>query len=152
MLDLAEALRGQASSSESSLFTWSSLFNNQNTTFVNENLEFLETIEEEDVTIVPNEVIEDGLELWRGYLVGFFVEKRMPFPMVKSTLDRAWKTKAAYEISTDRDLFYFKFMDYEDRQKVLDGGPIFIAGRIFIIRPWSEDLEYQREHLKSVPI
>ncbi|KAF9626206.1 hypothetical protein IFM89_031333 [Coptis chinensis] len=55
-------------------------------------------------------------------------------------------------ISTDRDLFYFKFMDYEDRQKVLDGGPIFIAGRIFIIRPWSKDLQYQREHLKLVPI
>ncbi|KAF9604144.1 hypothetical protein IFM89_002819 [Coptis chinensis] len=35
---------------------------------------------------------------------------------------------------------------------VLDSGPIFIAGRIFIVMPWSEEVESQRENISSLPI
>ncbi|KAF9621712.1 hypothetical protein IFM89_027330 [Coptis chinensis] len=41
------------------------------------------------------------------------------------------------ELTTDRDLFYFTFTVDEDRKIALEGGPIFIVGRIFIIRPWN---------------
>ncbi|KAF9607838.1 hypothetical protein IFM89_002055 [Coptis chinensis] len=37
----------------------------------------------------------------------------------------------------DKDLFYFKFFNKEDRQIVIDHGPLFLAGRIFVVRSWS---------------
>ncbi|KAF9613676.1 hypothetical protein IFM89_009639 [Coptis chinensis] len=55
-------------------------------------------------------------------------------------------------MTIDKNLFYFKFSDLEDRQRALESGPVFVAGRIFIIRPWSEDLETDRDNLKTVPI
>ncbi|KAF9626345.1 hypothetical protein IFM89_032194 [Coptis chinensis] len=105
---------GQASSSANPPFSWSSLFHDKSPTFVNEQLEFVESTSVDDVIEVPRFVLEEGIEQWSEFLVGYFVEKRMPFPLVKRTLKRIWKTKANYEISTDKNLFYFKFSDDED--------------------------------------
>ncbi|KAF9619282.1 hypothetical protein IFM89_006469 [Coptis chinensis] len=85
-------------------------------------------------------------------MVGIFIDKRLPFPLVKRILEKTWKTTASYEISTDDDLFYFKFSNDEDRKTVLEGEPIFVADRIFMIRQWSEELEYQRSLINTIPI
>ncbi|KAF9598345.1 hypothetical protein IFM89_027052 [Coptis chinensis] len=52
----------------------------------------------------------------------------------------------------DKDLFYFKFINDEDRQLVLENGPIFLAGRIFEVRTWSPEVEQQRNKIKVLPI
>ncbi|KAF9620923.1 hypothetical protein IFM89_015320 [Coptis chinensis] len=105
--------------------TWSSLFSNISSSSSVEDgkLECFNISDVEDVVEVPTDIQDIGTELWKEYLVGFFADKRMPLPLVKKTLERVWKTKASYEISTDRDLFYFKFLDSSDRQLVLEGGP-----------------------------
>ncbi|KAF9610146.1 hypothetical protein IFM89_020278 [Coptis chinensis] len=52
----------------------------------------------------------------------------------------------------DRELFYFKFFNDEDKQTVIDHGPIFLAGRIFVVRPWSPTVEEYRNGIKVVPL
>ncbi|KAF9598856.1 hypothetical protein IFM89_031976 [Coptis chinensis] len=53
----------------------------------------------------------------------------------------------------DRELFYFKFINDEDRRFVIEHGPLFLAGRIFVVRAWSESIELHREKkINSVPI
>ncbi|KAF9598617.1 hypothetical protein IFM89_028286 [Coptis chinensis] len=51
---------------------------------------FLDVIEQE----IPRDIIEEGISLWKDHLVGFFVEKRLPFPVgVHSTLDQELETQ-----------------------------------------------------------
>ncbi|KAF9613585.1 hypothetical protein IFM89_009255 [Coptis chinensis] len=52
----------------------------------------------------------------------------------------------------DQNLFYFKFVNDEDRQLVIDHGPLFLAGRIFVVRPWFPALENLRNGITALPI
>ncbi|KAF9601650.1 hypothetical protein IFM89_021116 [Coptis chinensis] len=52
----------------------------------------------------------------------------------------------------DRELFYFKFFNDEDKQMVIDQGSIFLAGRILVVRPWSTIVEEYRNGIKAIPI
>ncbi|KAF9619739.1 hypothetical protein IFM89_009081 [Coptis chinensis] len=101
---------------------------------------------------IPANILEKGVSMWSDYVVGFFVEKRLPFPMVKAAMARQWKVKGSYSISTDRELLYFKFNLDEDRKQVLEADPIFIAGKLFVIRQWSREVEAQKSKITSIPI
>ncbi|KAF9595518.1 hypothetical protein IFM89_000606 [Coptis chinensis] len=93
--------------SNPSPMNWSSLFGNSSSNlYDNGNLEWIETDLEQDVVEVPDDILDEGCE---------------------RTLERTWKTKASYEISTDKDIFYFKFLEEDDRKMALEGGPLLIA-------------------------
>lgn len=47
------------------------------------------------------------------FVIGFFVEKRLSFTKLKGALKKTWCTKAPYFISTNKNLFYFRFTDEE---------------------------------------
>ncbi|KAF9599710.1 hypothetical protein IFM89_001656 [Coptis chinensis] len=113
--------------------SWSSMFSNPTTNFASGQLDWIETDMDLDVMDVLEEILMEGIEKWSNHIVGFFVDKRLPFPVVKRVLERTWETKAAYEIATDKELFYFKFQEEEDRQLVLETEPLFIAGRVFML-------------------
>ncbi|KAF9621455.1 hypothetical protein IFM89_021527 [Coptis chinensis] len=67
-----------------------------------------------------NVVIQQSISGWSDYLVEYFIEKRLPFHLVKANLSRQWKTKGSYEVTADDDLFYFKFSEGEDQTKILE--------------------------------
>ncbi|PIA55374.1 hypothetical protein AQUCO_00800259v1 [Aquilegia coerulea] len=131
--------------------SWSSLFPNVSRDSAC-NLEWIDSETIGGATVVPRDIIDQGINLWKDYLVGFFVDKRMPFFLVKRTVEREWKLKGGLEIKTDGKLYYFKFGNLEERQRVFEGGPIFVVGRIMVIREWSEDVYEFKEHITSVPI
>ncbi|KAF9618797.1 hypothetical protein IFM89_002665 [Coptis chinensis] len=106
----------------------------------------------EGVTQVPLDLRWKGLNLWRDYVVGFFVEQRLPYPVVKEALKKKWRTKGDYEMVADTDLFYFKFSNEEDKRKVLENSPIYIAGKCFIVTQWTQDIEKRKSTVKAIPI
>ncbi|KAF9621306.1 hypothetical protein IFM89_019392 [Coptis chinensis] len=52
----------------------------------------------------------------------------------------------------DKDLFYFKFVNEEDRQLVIELGSLFIASRVLVVRPWSESVEQQCSKIRSLSV
>ncbi|KAL5729187.1 hypothetical protein ACHQM5_002168 [Ranunculus cassubicifolius] len=52
----------------------------------------------------------------------------------------------------DDNLYYFTFFNKEDRDKVLQQGSIHISTKLFVIRPWSPDIEKDRNSIKSIPL
>ncbi|KAF5175227.1 Rna exonuclease [Thalictrum thalictroides] len=78
--------------------------------------------------------------------------KRLPYPTVKAALAQQWNVKGSYDVVTDDDYFYFKFSNEEDKRNNMEKGPIFIAGRIFVVKPWQKSIESQRKQIKSIPI
>ncbi|KAF9613672.1 hypothetical protein IFM89_009635 [Coptis chinensis] len=106
----------------------------------------------EGVTQVPFDLRWKGLNVWRDYVVGFFLEQRLPYPVVKEALKKKWRTKGDCEMVADTELFYFKFSNEEDKRKVLENSPIYIAGKCFIVTQWTQDIEKRKSTVKAIPI
>ncbi|KAF9625386.1 hypothetical protein IFM89_022191 [Coptis chinensis] len=51
-----------------------------------------------------------------------------------------------------KNLFYFKFVNDEDKQRVIDHEPLFLLGRIFVVRPWTPSIDKYRNGIKALPI
>ena len=101
----------------------------------------------------PVEVVNEGIDLWKGCLVGQFLDKRLPFPVVRSLVNRLWGKKEMPDISTtENGLFFFRFRDPEARDWVMDNGPWNLAGRPFILRAWKPGMDMLNIQLSTVPI
>ena len=99
------------------------------------------------------EAVNEGIDMWNGCLVGQFLDKRLPFPVVRSLVNRLWGKREMLEISTtDNGLFFFRFRDPEARDWVMDAGPWHLAGRPFILRAWKPGMDMLYIQLSSIPI
>ena len=50
------------------------------------------------------------------------------------------------------DIFYFRFDSPEDRQTALDLGSFVMKDKMFIVRPWSKEMEEGKGHVYRLPI
>ncbi|KAF5190187.1 Rna exonuclease, partial [Thalictrum thalictroides] len=153
MEDLAVAppVPGKATDRPQNPVSWSSLFQQGNANKLKTTLNHFKPIFSEGVAEVPDEVVEKGHKDWEEYLVGSFVGKRLPYPLVKNVLQKQWGTQA-FDMVADEDVFYFKFHSEQDKMTAIEKGPIFIAGRLFVLRLWSPETEKGKNLISSVPI
>ena len=101
----------------------------------------------------PAEAVNEGIDMWKGCLVGQFLDKRLPFPVVHSLVNRLWGKREMPDISTtENGLFFFRFNDLEARDWVMDAGPWHLAGRPFILRAWKLGMDMLNIQLSSIPI
>ncbi|KAF5187086.1 Rna exonuclease, partial [Thalictrum thalictroides] len=131
--------------------TWSSLFLHGNASKLKTTLNHFKPVVIDGVAEVPEAVIEKSSKEWEEYMVGFFIGKRLPYPLVKDVLQKQWKLQN-FEMVADDDLFYFKFQSEDDKIMVIDKGPIFIAGRLFVLKFWSPEVDKGKNLISSVPI
>ncbi|KAK3221994.1 hypothetical protein Dsin_009019 [Dipteronia sinensis] len=70
------------------------------------------------------EVAEDGSKAWKNCLVGYFIEKKLPFSLVNNIEMRLWGNRGLQEVlANDKGFFFFKFSDDEACSNVLESGP-----------------------------
>ena len=101
----------------------------------------------------PVEAVNEGIDMWKGCLVGQFLDKRLPFPVVRSLVNRLWGKREIPDISTtESGLFFFRFRDPEARDWVMNAGPWHLAGRPFILRAWQPGMDMLNIQLSSIPI
>ena len=101
----------------------------------------------------PAEVVVEGIDMWKRCLVGQFLDKRLPFPVVRSLVDKLWGKKEMPDISTtENGLYFFRFRDPDARDWVMEYGPWHLAGRTFILRAWQPGMDMLNIQLTSIPI
>ncbi|KAF9604666.1 hypothetical protein IFM89_008997 [Coptis chinensis] len=93
-----------------------------------------------------------SIVIWIFIPRGFFVEKRLSYLFVKDAVQKQWKLTGDFTMMADKNLFYFKFVNDEDKQRVIDHEPLFLAGRIFVVRPWTPSIDKYRNGIKALPI
>ncbi|KAF6137360.1 hypothetical protein GIB67_036397 [Kingdonia uniflora] len=87
-------------------------------------------------TMFKSKDFESSIKDHEGYLVGNFVGRRLDYTYVKNVLTRVWELKGSFEMILQDNLFYFKFGNKKDRDKVLEMGTQYVANRVFMIRMW----------------
>lgn len=101
--------------------------------------------------VAPPATVERGRQSWLNVLVGLFVGKRVAYPTVKKFLEAKWKIKNL-DIKLQKGLFYIKIDSDDVRASILEAGPVFILGRIFVIQRWHPEVEELRSKIDRVPV
>ncbi|KAK3189539.1 hypothetical protein Dsin_029100 [Dipteronia sinensis] len=101
----------------------------------------------------PMEVAEDGSKAWKNCLVGYFIEKKLPFSLVNNIAMHLWGNRGLQEVlANDKGFFFFKFSDDEACSNVLESGPWLFVGRMVILKKWHPRLILTKETYSKISV
>ncbi|KAK2649526.1 hypothetical protein Ddye_017015 [Dipteronia dyeriana] len=94
----------------------------------------------------PLEVAKNGSKAWRNCLVGYFIEKKLPFYLIDNIAMRIWGNRGLLEVlANDNGLYFFKFSDDEACYNVLEAGPWLFVERMVILKKWHPRLNLSKD-------
>ncbi|KAF5178396.1 hypothetical protein FRX31_032021 [Thalictrum thalictroides] len=131
---------------------WCSLLKTVPPSAGKEKLSFIEPVFKDGILQIEEDILNLGSQEWEDRVVGFFLDKKLPFSIVKAAVHKKWKLSGHVDISLDDDTYYFKFHNPQDRVEVLEEGTIHIAGKLFILRPWTREIEDSKGLIRTVPM
>ena len=71
----------------------------------------------------------------------------------KASVIRMWRPKCSLEIfSRENGFFFFKFGTKKESDKILQYGLWHFDGRLIILKPWYEDISFERDLLSTAPV
>ncbi|CAH1439103.1 unnamed protein product [Lactuca virosa] len=106
-------------------------------------LDFINNLEtsDDDVLIIPSDIISKGSIPFERTLYGYFVGKRFAFPLVKDRLQDIWKEHGICDIFINNDdMFFFKFDNDKGMNYVLQKGIWKINGIPLFLRKWDPNV------------
>ncbi|GJY28796.1 ATPase, F1/V1/A1 complex, alpha/beta subunit [Tanacetum coccineum] len=102
---------------------------------------------------IPKASILDVHSKFGFSLYGYFVGKRVAFPVVENYIKNAWKKFGLVRvIMNSRGFFFFKFASIEGMNGVLENGPLFIRSASIILKKWIPNGNLVKEVLNPVSI
>ncbi|KAK2641983.1 hypothetical protein Ddye_023746 [Dipteronia dyeriana] len=101
----------------------------------------------------PLEVADDGSKSWKNCLVGHFIEKKLPFTLVKNIAMHIWGSCVLLEVlANEKGFYFFKFLDDEACSNVLEAGPWLFTGRMLILKKWHPRLILTKDTYSKIPV
>lgn len=70
--------------------------------------------------VEPEKIVADSIKSWESFIVGFFIGKRLAYPMVRKHLENKWKLGEPLIMKHERNFFFIKIESEEIRRT----GPI----------------------------
>ncbi|GKA52626.1 zinc knuckle CX2CX4HX4C containing protein [Tanacetum coccineum] len=102
---------------------------------------------------IPHKVVEKVSTRFQHTLYGYFIGKRMAFPVVKYYARNNWAKHGLKRIMMNsKGFFFFKFDSRAGLKAVLEGGPWLILKSLIILKKWSMDTRLLKEELTRIPI
>ncbi|KAF5207958.1 hypothetical protein FRX31_002456 [Thalictrum thalictroides] len=97
---------------------WNSILKTKPTSVGSQTLNFIPPVFKGGVLQIEEGIFEEGSKDWDETVVGFFLDKRLPYSIVKRMVEKRWNLQGDVEILLDGDLFYFNFSNPEDKSYV----------------------------------
>ena len=106
------------------------------------------------VVVAPlSSVLEQGALRWNCCLVGFILDNKLSFSIVRSIALRMWAREGLYEVlAQGKGFFYFCFSKETGLSAVLEGGLWLIAGRHVFLRRWQQGLKLFHDSVDKIPV
>jgi hypothetical protein len=131
---------------------WSNLFKSECSS---ERMQYFAPQKYGEKTIVcpPDVVVEEGISRWKSILVGQFLDKPLPFFLVKKSVAIMWKDFGDIEVfSLENGMFIFRFLDESVCDEVLESKLWHIANKPLILRKWRPGMQVLKLTLTSIPV
>ncbi|GJV91053.1 trichome birefringence-like protein 3 [Tanacetum coccineum] len=111
-----------------------------------------EKIENSDF-VLPITAIHAMKHKFENSLVGFFVDKKVAFPLVKNYVTNTWAKFGFEKVMSDDDgVFYFKFASLKGLEQVLEQGPWLIRNIPLMLTKWSPNMSLSKDKVTKVPV
>ncbi|KAF7145034.1 hypothetical protein RHSIM_Rhsim04G0043700 [Rhododendron simsii] len=110
-------------------------------------------INEKIVVQPPEEVVTLGNEKWKDCVVGYFIDRRLPFKSVKDIAERIWSKFGLIDVlSNDEGFFFFQFDKVGAFREVIEAGPWHFGGRLLVLQQWHPHMCLKKELVSKIPI
>jgi len=84
---------------------------------------------------MPVAVTKEGSKKWESTLMGYFIEKKLPYSLVSKAAYRYWgKVGLSEVLATESGYFFFKFSTTDQKDAVMEGGPWHFASQPMILK------------------
>ncbi|GJR59889.1 uncharacterized protein Tco_1502051 [Tanacetum coccineum] len=128
-----------------------------NTNKLNERINVFSMVAEnrfEGVNIsIPRKVVEKVSTRYENTLYGYFIGKRMAFPVVEYYVKNNWNKYGLKRIMMNaKGFFFFQFNTRDGLDDVLEGGPWMIRNSPIILKEWTMKTSLHKEELTSIPV
>ncbi|KAF7127311.1 hypothetical protein RHSIM_Rhsim11G0061400 [Rhododendron simsii] len=92
------------------------------------------------VVCPPTEVIDAGVARWSKCVVGYFLDKKLPFIAVQNIAFRIWKKFGIKKVMANAQGFYFFEFSQEDvYKKLVEAGPWHFGEKLLVpLEMWNE--------------
>ncbi|KAI8527740.1 hypothetical protein RHMOL_Rhmol12G0097800 [Rhododendron molle] len=105
------------------------------------------------VVCPPPEVIDAGVARWRKSVVGYFLDKKLPFIAVQTIAFRIWKKFGIKKVMANAQGFYFFEFSQEDvYKKLVEAGPWHFGEKLLVLKQWSPQMKFEKEQFTKVPV
>nr|GEV94062.1 hypothetical protein [Tanacetum cinerariifolium] len=102
---------------------------------------------------IPRKVVKKVSTRFEHALYGYFIRKRMAFPVVEYFARNNWAKHGLKRIMMNsKGFFFFKFDSRASLEAVLEGGPWLIRKSPIILKKWSMDTRLLKEELTRISI
>ncbi|XP_026385134.1 uncharacterized protein LOC113280763 [Papaver somniferum] len=115
-------------------------------------LEFEDKADGKRVADIVFTDVEEDLDHCKDLVIGALVGRKLPYMLVKNTLQIAWRIKRAMHMTIHGEFLYvFEFEDEADRLHAIEYGPVYISQQLFFVRPWHALIEQEIAEMKYLP-
>ncbi|GKE81941.1 zinc finger, CCHC-type containing protein [Tanacetum coccineum] len=104
--------------------------------------------------VVPLESIRAISEQFVNMAYGFFLGKRVAYPVVNNYVRNTWGKYGLVKslLNSSTGLFFFQFSSMDGLDSMLENGPCFIRNNLLILKKWNPDVNLLKEDVVNVPV
>ncbi|GJU77453.1 zinc knuckle CX2CX4HX4C containing protein [Tanacetum coccineum] len=102
--------------------------------------------------LIPLAAVEEVSSRFVNTLYGYFIGKRLAFPLVENYVKNSWAKFGLKRIMLDRDFFLFQFENKEGMDKVIESGPWLIRLVPLILNVWTPNAILKKDEIRSAPV
>lgn len=131
---------------------WRGLFNSDRSLG---NLQYFPPVKKDGKVFVssPEKDVEEGITKWKTSLVGQFLDKPLPFFLVKKSVAIMWKQYGEIEVfSLENGMYIFRFPDEVTCEEVLEAKLWHVANKPLILRKWQPGMQVLKLTLSTIPV
>ncbi|KAF7126514.1 hypothetical protein RHSIM_Rhsim11G0120400 [Rhododendron simsii] len=102
---------------------------------------------------IPEGVDVSGVDKWKDWVVGYFVDRKLPFTVVQSIAKNIWRKFGIAEVLANEDGFFFFRLDKEGAFKqVVESGPWHFGSRLMVLQQWQPQMNLVKKQLTQIPL
>ncbi|XP_062076430.1 uncharacterized protein LOC133781463 [Humulus lupulus] len=102
------------------------------------------------VKIEPED-IADEINFWQPSIVCYVVGANPPVSILDGFVRRLWKENVDKVGVLSRGIFIIRFCNLEFRNRVLNGGYLFLGKKPLVMKPWNSVDDFTKEDITVVP-
>ncbi|GJV60156.1 hypothetical protein Tco_1466256 [Tanacetum coccineum] len=101
---------------------------------------------------IPYDAVEEVISRFANTLYGYFIGKRLAFPLVENYVKNTWAKFGLKRVMLDDSFFLFQFETKEGMESVIKNGPWLIRLVPLFLNVWTPNIVLKKEEIRNAPV